>query len=126
MDIGFVAAVLGGLLALLSPCSALLLPSFFAYAFRDSGRLLLRTGIFYLGLCLTLVPLGAGSAMVCTLFYGHRDMLITVAGVVIISFGDAQNLGLCLPWGVVARAQGRFAKGRGNLSVPGLVAVHRL
>lgn len=37
MDIGFVAAVLGGLLALLSPCSALLLPSFFAYAFRDRG-----------------------------------------------------------------------------------------
>ena len=126
MDIGFVAAVLGGLLALLSPCSALLLPSFFAYAFRDSGRLLLRTGIFYLGLCLTLVPLGAGSAMVSTLFYGHRDVLITVAGVVIIAFGVAQILGLGFTWGVLARAQGRFASGRGNLSVLGLGAVYGL
>src|SRR5699024_8374012 len=79
-------------------------------------RLLLRTGIFYLGLCLTLVPLGAGSAMVSTLFYGHRDVLITVAGVVIIAFGVAQILALGFTWGVLARAQGRFARGRGSLS----------
>ncbi|WP_009945137.1 hypothetical protein [Saccharopolyspora erythraea] len=33
-EIGLVGAFLGGLLSLLSPCSALLLPSFFAYAFN--------------------------------------------------------------------------------------------
>ena len=126
MDVGFVAAVLGGLLALLSPCSALLLPSFFAYAFRETGRLLLRTGVFYAGLCLTLIPLGAGSAMVSMLFYGHREALITVAGTLIIGFGIAQILGLGFTWGVLARAQGRFAGGRGNLSVLGLGAVYGL
>ncbi|GAB3709330.1 cytochrome c biogenesis CcdA family protein [Nocardiopsis oceani] len=126
MDIGFVAAVLGGLLVLLSPCSALLLPSFFAYAFRDTGRLLLRTGVFYAGLCLTLVPLGAGSAMVSMLFYGHRDLLINAAGGLIIAFGVAQILGLGFTWGVLARAQGRFAAGRGSLSVLGLGAVYGL
>lgn len=126
MDIGFVAAVLGGLLALLSPCSALLLPSFFAYAFRDTGQLLLRTGVFYAGLCLTLVPLGAGSAMVSVLFYGHRDLLISVAGGLIIAFGVAQVLGLGFTWGVLAKAQSRFAGGRGNLSVLGLGAVYGL
>ncbi|MEU3015921.1 MULTISPECIES: cytochrome c biogenesis CcdA family protein [unclassified Nocardiopsis] len=126
MDIGYVAAVLGGLLALLSPCSALLLPSFFAYAFRDTGQLLLRTVVFYAGLCLTLVPLGAGSAMVSVLFYGHRDLLITVAGGVIIAFGIAQILGLGFTWGVMARAQSRFAGGQGNLSVLGLGAVYGL
>ncbi|GHC97964.1 hypothetical protein GCM10007079_51900 [Nocardiopsis terrae] len=126
MDIGFVAAVLGGLLALLSPCSALLLPSFFAYAFRDPGRLLLRTGVFYAGLCLTLVPLGAGSAMVSVLFHGHRDLLINTAGGLLIAFGTAQILGLGFTWGVLARAQSRFAGGRGNLSVLGLGAVYGL
>lgn len=126
MDIGFVAAVLGGLLALLSPCSALLLPSFFAYAFRDTGRLLLRTGVFYAGLCLTLVPLGAGSAMVSVLFHGHRDLLIAVAGGLIIAFGIAQILGFGFTWGVLTRAQSRFAGGRGNLSVLGLGAVYGL
>ncbi|WP_083927495.1 cytochrome c biogenesis CcdA family protein [Nocardiopsis prasina] len=126
MDIGFVAAILGGLLALLSPCSALLLPSFFAYAFRDTGQLLLRTGVFYVGLCLTLVPLGAGSAMVSVLFYGHRELLISVAGGVIIAFGVAQILGLGFTWGVLARAQSRFVGGRGSLSVLGLGAVYGL
>ncbi|MEU3310656.1 cytochrome c biogenesis CcdA family protein [Nocardiopsis sp. NPDC006832] len=126
MDIGFLAAMLGGVLALLSPCSALLLPSFFAYAFRDPGRLLLRTSVFYAGLCLTLIPLGAGSAMVSMLFYGHRETLINVAGAVIIGFGVLQILGLGFTWAPLARAQGRFAAGRGHLSVLGLGAVYGL
>lgn len=126
MDIGFLAAMLGGVLALLSPCSALLLPSFFAYAFRDPGRLLLRTSVFYVGLCLTLIPLGAGSAMVSMLFYGHRETLINVAGSIIIVFGVLQILGLGFTWAPLARAQGRFASGRGHLSVLGLGAVYGL
>ncbi|WP_017581266.1 cytochrome c biogenesis CcdA family protein [Nocardiopsis valliformis] len=126
MDIGFVAAVVGGVLALLSPCSALLLPSFFAYAFRDAGRLLIRTAVFYLGLCLTLVPLGAGSALVSVVFHGHREILITVAGSLIIVLGIAQILGIGFSFGVFSRAQGRFAGGRGNLSVLGLGSVYGL
>jgi cytochrome c biogenesis protein CcdA len=126
VDIGFVAAVVGGVLALLSPCSALLLPSFFAYAFRDAGRLLVRTAVFYLGLCLTLVPLGAGSALVSVLFYGHRETLVTVAGSLIIVLGVVQILGLGFSFGVFSRAQGKFAGGRGNLSVLGLGSVYGL
>jgi cytochrome c biogenesis protein CcdA len=61
LDVGYLAAFLGGLLALISPCSALLLPSFFAYAFGGPTRMLARTGVFYLGLVIVLVPLGAGS-----------------------------------------------------------------
>ncbi len=57
-DPGVLVAFLGGLLALLSPCSALLLPAFFAYSFTSRTRLLGRTALFYAGLCLTLVPLG--------------------------------------------------------------------
>lgn len=59
--IGYLAALLGGLLALLSPCSALLLPAFFAYSIDSTSRLLARTGIFYAGLASTLVPLGAAA-----------------------------------------------------------------
>ena len=56
MGIGFAGSFLGGLAALLSPCAAMLLPSFFAYAFGDvKGRLVARTGAFYLGMLLTLV-----------------------------------------------------------------------
>ena len=67
-DIGYLAAFLGGALALISPCSALLLPAFFAYSLASPGRLLARTGAFYLGLAPELgqldgeVPGAAGRA----------------------------------------------------------------
>ncbi|WP_407549868.1 cytochrome c biogenesis CcdA family protein [Streptomyces sp. Pv4-95] len=93
-DIGFLAAFLGGALALLSPCSALLLPAFFAYSLAHPGRLLARTGVFYLGLATTLVPLGAASTAAGRLFNGHRGLLIAVGGCLVIALGVAQILGL--------------------------------
>lgn len=88
------AAFLGGLLALLSPCSALLLPAFFAYSFTDATKLLARTVLFYLGLCTTLVPLGVAGSFAGRLFYGHRDLLVTIGGWTVIVLGIAQVLGL--------------------------------
>ncbi|MFF4949119.1 cytochrome c biogenesis CcdA family protein [Streptomyces chattanoogensis] len=93
-DIGYLAAFLGGVLALVSPCSALLLPAFFAYSLADPGRLLARTGVFYLGLATTLVPLGAASTAASRLFNGHRDLLTALGGWVVIAMGIAQILGL--------------------------------
>ena len=92
-ELGLAAAFIGGALTLISPCSALLLPSFFAYAFADPRALVARTAVFWLGLCVTVVPLGAGSALVSTLFYGHRGTLITLAGWLIIAMGVLQFLG---------------------------------
>lgn len=92
-EVSFLTALLAGVLALLSPCSALLLPSFFAYAFASPRALLARTGVFYLGLTLTLVPLGAGANFASTLFYGQRSLLISVAGWSIIALGVLQLLG---------------------------------
>jgi cytochrome c biogenesis protein CcdA len=86
-EVGLLAAVAAGVLGLLSPCSALLLPSFFAYAFTSRTALLLRTGAFYLGLVMTLVPLGIGAGAASTLFYGHRQVLIAVAGWSIVAMG---------------------------------------
>ncbi|MBE2998050.1 cytochrome c biogenesis protein CcdA [Nocardiopsis sp. HNM0947] len=126
MDVGYVAALLGGLLALLSPCSALLLPSFFAYAFRDTAGLLARTAVFYAGMCATLVPLGAGSAMVSGFFHGNRDVLIAVAGWLVIAFGIALILGLGVNTGPLARIQGHLAGRTGALPVFGLGAVYGL
>lgn len=92
-DVSYLTALLAGVLALLSPCSALLLPSFFAYAFASPRALLARTGVFYVGLILTLVPLGAGANFASALFYGQRALLISVAGWSIIGLGVLQLLG---------------------------------
>ncbi|GGX69260.1 cytochrome c biogenesis CcdA family protein [Streptomyces hiroshimensis] len=93
-DIGYLAAFLGGALALVSPCSALLLPAFFAYSLASPGRLLARTGVFYLGLATTLVPLGVASTAASRLFNGHREVLVTAGGWIVIALGAAQILGL--------------------------------
>ncbi|MGH3781001.1 MAG: cytochrome c biogenesis CcdA family protein [Pseudonocardiaceae bacterium] len=93
LDIGYFAAFLGGLLALISPCSALLLPSFFAYAFAGVTELIARTGVFFLGLAAVLVPLGAGSSALASVVTLHREALILLAGWMIVGFGVIQILG---------------------------------
>lgn len=112
-QVGLVAAFLGGGLTLVSPCSALLLPSFFAYAFARPRDLLARTAVFWAGLSVTLVPLGMGSAAVSSLFYGHRAALITGAGWLIIAMGIVQLLGGGFALPGVGRLRGRIA-GRGQ------------
>ncbi|MEU7026815.1 cytochrome c biogenesis CcdA family protein [Streptomyces sp. NPDC046275] len=92
--IGYFAAFLGGLLALLSPCSALLLPAFFAYSLDTRAKLVARTGIFSAGLATTLVPLGAAGSFAGRLFYGHRDLLVALGGWTIVGLGVLQILGL--------------------------------
>lgn len=106
VEVSFLASFVGGLLSLLSPCSALLLPAFFAYAFQSRTELVGRTAIFYVGLCATLVPLGMGLSAVSTLVYGHRSTLITVSGLVIIAFGVIQLLGGGFAFGPIERLRG--------------------
>ncbi|WP_406861848.1 cytochrome c biogenesis CcdA family protein [Streptomyces sp. HUAS MG47] len=107
-EFGYPAALLGGLLALLSPCSALLLPAFFAYSIDSPGRLLARTGVFYAGLATTLVPLGAAGSFAGRLFYGHRDLLVTAGGWLIIGLGVLQILGLGFASRRIAEVSGRI------------------
>ena len=78
--VGLVGAFLGGVASLVSPCSALLLPSFFAYAFDRVRLLMQRTVVFWLGLCLILVPLGAGVAAVGAALTRYRTEVTMVDG----------------------------------------------
>lgn len=113
---------LGGVLTLLSPCSALLLPAFFAYAFQG-GQLVRRTMIFYAGLATTLVPLGAGISAVSSLFYGERQTLILVAGILLIALGVFQSLGGGFGLGPISRLQNKV-RGQGAFSTYALGAVY--
>lgn len=93
MEVGLLAAFLGGVLALLSPCGALLLPAFFASTVGAGPRLLLHGAVFYVGLALTLVPLGIGAAALGSLLVAQRDVVIAVAGLIVIALGVWQALG---------------------------------
>lgn len=90
MGIEALVAFVGGVLSLLSPCSALLLPAFFAYAFPSRGRLLLRTGVFYTGLLTLFLPLGLGLGALGSLFLERRTELSIVAGLLLIAIGAYQ------------------------------------
>ncbi|MFE3606965.1 cytochrome c biogenesis CcdA family protein [Streptomyces goshikiensis] len=124
-DIGYLAALLGGLLALLSPCSALLLPAFFAYSIDSASRLLARTGIFYTGLASTLVPLGAAGSYAGRFFHSHRDALVLAGGWLIIVLGIAQILGLGFASRRLSELSGRI-RPTTALSVYALGAVYGL
>ncbi|MBD2835249.1 cytochrome c biogenesis protein CcdA [Streptomyces pratensis] len=124
-EVGLAMAFLGGLLALLSPCSALLLPAFFAYSFTSRTRLVARTGLFYVGLCTTLVPLGVAGSFASRLFYGHRDVLVTVGGWTVIALGVAQVVGLGFGSRRMAQAAGARRSGSA-VSVFALGAVYGL
>ena len=123
VEVSYLASFVGGLLSLLSPCSALLLPAFFAYAFQSRRELVGRTALFYLGLAATLVPLGMGISAVSTLVYGHRSTLITVSGLVLILFGVLQLLGRGFGFGPLERLRGRI-KGDGVAATFALGAVY--
>lgn len=105
MDIGYTGAFLGGILSLLSPCSVLLLPAFFAYAFSSPAKLIGRTAIFYAGLATTLVPLGVFSGTLGFLVTTHRSTLIEVVSVVVIVLGLWQISGIPFPGVARLRAQ---------------------
>ncbi|MBM7365424.1 cytochrome c biogenesis CcdA family protein [Gordonia hydrophobica] len=103
MDIGLVAAFAGGILALLSPCAALLLPAFFASTVGARGALLVHGGVFYIGLLVTLLPVGIGVGALAGAVAQHRTTIIAVASVVIVLMGVIQlagrgfDLGRALP-----------------------------
>src|SRR5439155_4300240 len=87
LGISFVATFAGGLLSLLSPCSALLLPAFLAYAFKSRTELFGRTLLFLAGLCTVFVPLGLGASLVGAALFDHREATIFLAGLMLIAFG---------------------------------------
>jgi cytochrome c biogenesis protein CcdA len=124
-EIGLLGAFLGGLLTLISPCSAMLLPSFFAYAFDGFGKLVARSAVFYLGLATTLVPLGAAAGFFGALLTQHRTTLTLLSGVVLIGLGLLQISGKGFGFTAAQQLTGRIHISSG-LSVYALGAVYGL
>lgn len=122
-EIGLLGALLGGVLALLSPCSALLLPSFFAYAFDGTGRLAARTAFFYAGLTTTLAPLGAGLGLIGTALTQHRGLVTLIGAMILIGLGTVTALGGGFTSSAAQRAANALT-GSGKLSVFLLGAVY--
>lgn len=96
MSLSLLGAFLGGVLTLLSPCSVMLLPAFFAYAFTSPGALFSRTAVFFAGLATTLVPLGMLAGTLGALINRFRFEVVTVAAVIVILLGLVMIVGVPL------------------------------
>ncbi|MBP1327564.1 cytochrome c biogenesis protein CcdA [Leucobacter exalbidus] len=122
MNLTLAGAFLGGVLTLLSPCSVMLLPAFFAYAFTNTRALFVRTGVFFLGLASALVPLGLLAGTVGAWVSQYRFELVTVASWLVIALGVLLACGVRLP-GVMRQ---RGPAGASALAVFALGAVYGL
>lgn len=116
LEASFIAAFAGGVLSLLAPCSALLLPAVFAYAFTSRTELIGRTLFFLAGLCTVFVPLGLGASLVAALLLDYRDMTIVAAGLMLILFGLLEITGTGFTF-IPQRLAGRVQTGRSVASV---------
>ncbi|MFD3041253.1 thiol-disulfide oxidoreductase [Mycolicibacterium conceptionense] len=123
--VGLLGAFLGGLASLLSPCSALLLPSFFAYAFDRTRLLVLRTFAFWVGLCVVLVPLGAGVGALGSVVTRYRSEVTVIGGLVLVGFGLMTLLGKGFGLSGMQRMTARINIS-GTVSVLALGAVYGL
>ncbi|RVW04849.1 cytochrome c biogenesis CcdA family protein [Rhodococcus spongiicola] len=122
-NIGLLGAFFGGLLALIGPCSALMLPSFFAYAFDGVGRLLTRTAVFYAGLASVLMPLGAGLGLFGSALTEYRSVTTTISGAILIVLGLLAIMGKGFAFAPAQRASSSI-KIKGSASVYALGAVY--
>lgn len=111
------AAFLGGALALLSPCGALLLPAFFASHASGGLRLAAHGGVFFAGVSLVLVPLGVGAGALGRLLVEYRAEIVIGTAALLIVMGVAQAFGWGFDLGRVipgSRAlQARASRGSG-------------
>lgn len=90
-------AFLGGVLTLLAPCSVMLLPAFFSYAFQSPRKLIARCGIFWLGLLTPLIPLGAALSSVVTLIREHSAFITQIIALLVIIAGLITLFSLDVP-----------------------------
>src|SRR5581483_11830292 len=86
----------------------------FAAAFSSRTRLLLQAPLFFAGIATIVMPLGLGVGAMSELVLGERDLVIAIAGAVLVGFGlyTFAGGGFAVAPGVSGRLQaieGRFA-----------------
>ncbi|MGO4958150.1 cytochrome c biogenesis protein CcdA [Luteococcus sp. Sow4_B9] len=93
----FAVAFLGGVAALFSPCAAMLLPSFFAFAFSRTGTMVGRLVLFLIGLLLTMVPLGLAAGSLGQALISDTATMLRWGAVLLVVLGLVTASGWSLP-----------------------------
>ena len=91
----FALAFLAGILTILSPCILPFIPAYFAVAFKEKKNITLMTLVFFLGLAIIFVALGAlaGKVGEQSLTLLQDPLYVSLAGLLLIGFGIYTILG---------------------------------
>ncbi len=98
LQISLLVAFLGGVIAILSPCSLAIIPAFFAYALEGKKELMKMTFFFFLGLSIVLVPLGFAASLFGQFLTSYRVQLTLFAGIMMIIFGVFAFFDISIPF----------------------------
>ncbi|UPY35583.1 cytochrome c biogenesis protein CcdA [Sediminicoccus sp. KRV36] len=102
MQVGYAAALLGGMLSFLSPCVLPLIIPYLGFLggvtlraapggpvaeAPDRGRVMAAASFFVLGFATVFTAMGATASLISQLLSDHLDTVAMIAGVVLIAFG---------------------------------------
>lgn len=93
VQVSYFVAFIGGIISLLSPCSAAVLPAFFAYSFKEKTQLMKKSFIFFIGLSIPLVLLGLSASVAGRFLNVYRTQFVIGAGILMIIFGIMALMG---------------------------------
>lgn len=89
-----IAAFLGGMVAFFAPCCiTFLLPSYFAYTFKQKTAILKMTFVFMLGIAAILLPIGLGLAAFSQLFTEFHKEIFIFGGLFLLFLGVRALMG---------------------------------
>ncbi len=105
------AASIAGVIALFAPCCiSVMLPAYFASAFRNRGLLVAMTFLFAAGVATVILPLAMGASVLRQLFTTQHTVIYVTGGLIMLGLGAYTLLGgqLHIP------VPGRRAGGKGG------------
>jgi len=94
LAVTFLIAFLGGILTFTSPCGFVVIPTFFAYAFKERKRALSMTAAFSLGMILAFIIFGIIAGVVGNFFNQYKETFSIISGVLLILFGIMMMLNI--------------------------------
>ncbi len=100
-ETSILASFLAGMMALFAPCCVtFMLPSYFAYAFKQKRAMILMTFVFFFGVATILVPIGLGIAFLAEFFKSYHREVFYLAGIflLILSYLSLSGKTLSIPF----------------------------
>ena len=79
---------------LLPSCGPFVLPAFFAYGFKERGKLLSSTMIFFAGFLVVFMAVGLGISFIANFFLINRIQIQFVAGILLLIFAFITLFGI--------------------------------